>query len=106
MELSPNPHTFLLLCRNQPAAQGCECLLRPLALSDVRDHADHPHYLAVGVERGASGVFEPCCSTVRAQRLKVDLISRVLRSEPGLGDVIHRAVIGMNPCVKLPTAIM
>src|SRR5438552_2510494 len=80
-------------------------LFRAFSLCDVGHHADYPHHLAVGIEGGPSGVFEPSCSTVRAQRSKADLISRILRCEPSLHGGIQRTVIWMNPCVKLPTGV-
>src|SRR5882672_1961383 len=80
-------------------------LFPPFSLCDVGHHADYPHHLAVGVEGGPSRIFEPGCSTIRAQRSKADLISRVLRSEPSLHGGIQSSIIWMNPRVKLPTGI-
>src|SRR3954447_5264718 len=89
----------------EPVLTFSQRLFRVFSLCDVGHHADYAHHLAAGVEEGPSGIFEPSYSTVGAQRSKTDLISRVLRSEPGLRVGIQRAVLWMNPCVKFPTGI-
>src|SRR5215469_13325117 len=92
------PDSFVCGFDNTPISQFAvpDCILRALALSNIRHHADHSHHSAPVVEGSMSRLFHPFDGTVRAQQAVADLHVGIPRSTFADRCAKYPVVIGMD----------